>query len=969
MATAVSELTYVSFPIVKFVKDADGDLVVYGKATDGSVDTDEQIVDPVWSAKALQEWRDTGGNVRVQHQSRRDPAGKALSIEIDRDGDGGHYVKSLVVEPVAKRLVEKGVLTAYSIGVARPVISRDPSGKARGGIINGGELAELSLVDRPANKNCGLVLAKSADGGSMELVGEMFGEYESADTEDLLTKAGPVPADQGQNPDGGEDAEEPPPNLPAAGEDASTDDPDDDDADAVAKADEPTRTAYKAARRQWLSREPSVKGIAGGTEYLAKRADWMRWHAEGNAEGLGGDRDGAERWLAKRDFTQSQRDAAADTGAAMPDGSFPIKNGEDLDNAIHLAGNAKDPAAARSHIKRRASALGMEDKIPDTWKASGAGEIDSDLDLVKANGAPSSDGDPDASGMKCGTCKGDGKIRGGKMDCPDCKGSGKAAAKDTADTGTTPVEADTAKTGGRTCKGCGKNYHADTDAKFCGGCGKKLPGMGKAAKRAAVEALTATLAKSVEMGMISQAAADEILAQAGTEKAARRPLPGDTKPVGEHREPDGTSTVEQFEPDAGLPTDPDRTPDKVPSSVKTDAPYTVGRMHDMACAAFDTQAVMDSYPSLKAIGAGIDESWFGELAAAAAAAGKTTEAGRLTALVGAAQAVKSMHPAAVEDGRALLHKAFQDMYPTEHIKPGDGVKPGQFQRPYLSGPTASEDATDRGSPNIPPSHHTPEPEQFDRPLITAGHEAESPANTGDNNRVAPGSPSAARTYYSNSSREQARVALQSMHDHIAATFPDLCPMATSKSVLPPDLGARNVPTPHTPPAQGGISTVGKAPDGLTEEQLAKAFKKAIAKYERRNPHTAPETVTQPAAAPGLTADVLKSLLAEQIAPLAERYDTQITELRKQVDELGSKPDPAMAPVRGALARQATTPAVPVERRNLVEEAAEKARTRASIEELSYRAYIEDRAKSSDPGTRERALSVLDKLGAASVPPN
>lgn len=77
----------------------------------------------------------------------------------------------------------------------------------------------------------------------------------------------------------------------------------------------------------------------------------------------------AEKLLQKRDFSQKERDRAADTGAAMPDGSFPIKNGEDLENAIRLAGKAKHPDAARAHIKTRAKKLGLEAKIPDTWKA------------------------------------------------------------------------------------------------------------------------------------------------------------------------------------------------------------------------------------------------------------------------------------------------------------------------------------------------------------------------------------------------------------------------------------------------------------------------------------------------------------------------------------------------------------------------------------------------------------------------
>ena len=81
-------------------------------------------------------------------------------------------MKALIVEPVAKRLVEKGVLRAYSVGISRPVIERDITGKARGGLIKGGVLSELSLVDRPANGNCSFQLVKSAVGRDCGADGE-----------------------------------------------------------------------------------------------------------------------------------------------------------------------------------------------------------------------------------------------------------------------------------------------------------------------------------------------------------------------------------------------------------------------------------------------------------------------------------------------------------------------------------------------------------------------------------------------------------------------------------------------------------------------------------------------------------------------------------------------------------------------------------------------------------------------------
>ena len=69
----------------------------------------------------------------------------------------------------------------------------------------------------------------------------------------------------------------------------------------------------------------------------------------------------------KRDFSAEERKKLAEEGKAMPDGSFPIENKEDLKNAIRLAGQAKDKEKAQAFIRRRAKALGAEDMIPESW--------------------------------------------------------------------------------------------------------------------------------------------------------------------------------------------------------------------------------------------------------------------------------------------------------------------------------------------------------------------------------------------------------------------------------------------------------------------------------------------------------------------------------------------------------------------------------------------------------------------------
>jgi hypothetical protein len=72
--------------------------------------------------------------------------------------------------------------------------------------------------------------------------------------------------------------------------------------------------------------------------------------------------------LEKRAFSKTEREHAAMSGQALPSGAFPIKNIQDLKNAIQSFGRAKDKDAAKSHIIARAKALGQMNLIPDNWK-------------------------------------------------------------------------------------------------------------------------------------------------------------------------------------------------------------------------------------------------------------------------------------------------------------------------------------------------------------------------------------------------------------------------------------------------------------------------------------------------------------------------------------------------------------------------------------------------------------------------
>lgn len=71
----------------------------------------------------------------------------------------------------------------------------------------------------------------------------------------------------------------------------------------------------------------------------------------------------------KREFSAEQRQALADKGHALPDGSFPIVGVGDLRNAIRAFGRAGNKAKAKRHIIKRARALGRTDLIPEGWMA------------------------------------------------------------------------------------------------------------------------------------------------------------------------------------------------------------------------------------------------------------------------------------------------------------------------------------------------------------------------------------------------------------------------------------------------------------------------------------------------------------------------------------------------------------------------------------------------------------------------
>lgn len=295
-------------------KADDAQRIVEGYVSSPMVDCDQQIVDQTWLKSELPPWLASFGNIREQHNPAR-AVGKAQAVDLE--AEPGPYLRAKIVDDDAWRKVKEGVYNGFSIGVKSPRILRD--GTAPNGRIVGGKLIEVSVVDRPANDAAKFVLVKAAGHGAWKdaQTGVVLEAVSTAATPDAVKC-----------------------DLAGCDCDCHMGAPDS-DCDCQC-------TACKAAR---VSVGMDADGDFDGDKAAAADAG-------------------------KRDFNQAARDRAAASGAAMPDGSYPIENVGDLHNAIQSIGRAKDRGKAMAHIKRRARALGASDQLPDEWK-------EADVDTTK----------------------------------------------------------------------------------------------------------------------------------------------------------------------------------------------------------------------------------------------------------------------------------------------------------------------------------------------------------------------------------------------------------------------------------------------------------------------------------------------------------------------------------------------------------------------------------------------------------
>ena len=85
-------------------------------------------------------------------------------------------------------------------------------------------------------------------------------------------------------------------------------------------------------------------------------------------------------------ISQEERMDLAEKGHALEDGAYPIRNTEDLKNAIQAYGRAKanERRIVRKHIMKRARQLGKWMLVPEHWKNAGSVEVAQTISSMRA---------------------------------------------------------------------------------------------------------------------------------------------------------------------------------------------------------------------------------------------------------------------------------------------------------------------------------------------------------------------------------------------------------------------------------------------------------------------------------------------------------------------------------------------------------------------------------------------------------
>ena len=336
--------------------------IVSGYASTEALDSQNEVVKREALERALPDYMKFG-NIREMHQ----PSAVGIAVSAKHD-DTGLLLEAKIVDPLAWEKVKEGVYKGFSIGGR--VTNRDKVNKS---IITGLHLTEISLVDRPANPEA-LFDVWKADGI----------EQEAGDLSKGMMAVGMLSNIVEQ--------------VRQLSEHSKIEEAKEGDTDSIVPGELQTALSQLMQTLNDMVAEETSE-IADGTA-LECASPFM------GPLYLGATNVDVE----KKDYSEADRKDMASDGRAMKDGSYPIANRDDLENAIKAIGRAKNKAEARAHIEHRAKELGLTDLLPDGW----ADKADLDTDMEKT-GRRNSASDQDklnsahdaivAAGAECGAMK------------------------------------------------------------------------------------------------------------------------------------------------------------------------------------------------------------------------------------------------------------------------------------------------------------------------------------------------------------------------------------------------------------------------------------------------------------------------------------------------------------------------------------------------------------------------------------
>ncbi|MGW4042952.1 hypothetical protein [Streptomyces sp. NPDC004721] len=344
-------VAYAWAPITKTEEQEDGTLMVYGPAASSDLDRDQQRLNGEWLDRAMPEWAQVG-NIREQHDAKR---AVGVGVGLSKADDGSHHIAAHIVDPGAVTKIKHKVLKGFSVGIKNPKVVLGKA-DAPGGEVIDGSICEISVVDRPCNPNTLFEIAKADGAGALEVVEDPL-VVEKTDAE-----AFGIPAEVYEQ-------------LP----------------DGVRSALTSLAAAGAAVSAETVKTETADDGVVISSPTFLLKLDGLT-ATEDMIRGLVDTRVAELSSVSKADTSAAGRRQAAASGAAMPDGSYPIKTKADLRKAIRAVGRGgADHDKIRKHIIKRAKALGLEAMVPDNWNSDGslkgANKADADPELVaKAEG-------------------------------------------------------------------------------------------------------------------------------------------------------------------------------------------------------------------------------------------------------------------------------------------------------------------------------------------------------------------------------------------------------------------------------------------------------------------------------------------------------------------------------------------------------------------------------------------------------